>query len=108
MGTSAHLPSAPDTTPALNMKTAVALLALLGCAAALPQVLVLRDESVAPNGAEFRTAFELDNNINIETVGTAGAEGQSNMRGFYLVPGEGDVWTRVDWTADEAGFVASG
>ena len=62
------------------------MLALAGFASAMPQgpvVSVLRDDSVAPLGAVYRTDFELDNGVQVVEEGSPGIEGQTNVQGSY-------------------------
>ena len=44
---------------------------------------LLRDDSVAPLGANYRTAFEIDNGIKVEETGSPGSVGQTVVRGSY-------------------------
>ena len=62
------------------MKAAIcaAMLALAGIAGAMPQgpeVAVIRDDSIAPVGAVYRTDFELDNGIVVLEEGVEGPDG---------------------------------
>jgi len=97
------------------------MLALAGFASAMPQgpvVSVIRDDSIAPVGAIYRTDFALDNGVQVLEEGSEGVNGVgpdgetvgpvSVSRGSYSFTGEdGTVYT-VNWTADENGFVATG
>ena len=61
-----------------------AMLALAGFASAQgPVVSVLRDDSVAPLGAVYRTDFALDNGVQVVEEGSEGSAGQSNSQGSY-------------------------
>ena len=60
-----------------------AMLALAGLASAMPQgpeVTVIRDDSIAPVGAIYRTDFALDNGVQVLEEGS---EGQANSQGSY-------------------------
>ena len=62
------------------------MLALAGFASAMPQgqfVSVVRDDSVAPLGAVYRTDFALDNGIQVVEEGSPGVEGQTNVQGSH-------------------------
>ena len=55
-----------------------AMLALAGFASAMPQgpvVSVIRDDSIAPVGAIYRTDFELDNGMVVLEEGSEGVNG---------------------------------
>ena len=55
-----------------------AMLALAGFVSAMPQgpvVSVIRDDSIAPVGAVYRTDFELDNGIVVLEEGSEGIDG---------------------------------
>ena len=61
-----------------------AMLALAGFASAQgPVVSVLRDDSVAPLGAVYRTDFALDNGVQVVEEGSPGVEGQTNVQGSH-------------------------
>ena len=61
-----------------------AMLALAGFASAQgPVVSVLRDDSVAPVGAIYRTDFALDNGVQVVEEGSEGVEGVSVSQGSY-------------------------
>jgi len=69
---------------------------------------VIRDDSIAPVGAVYRTDFALDNGVQVVEEGSEGSEGQSNAQGSYSwTAPDGTVFT-VNWTADENGYVATG
>ena len=60
------------------------MLALAGFASAQgPVVSVLRDDSVAPVGAIYRTDFALDNGVQVVEEGSEGPEGTSVSQGSY-------------------------
>ncbi|XP_042859558.1 cuticle protein AMP1A-like [Penaeus japonicus] len=66
---------------------------------------LLLDEREDQGDGNFRYVFETSNGIFKETVGTPGAEGQSNMVGSYrFTDPDGNV-VEVRFTADENGFV---
>jgi len=97
-----------------NMKISAIVAAFLGLAAAAtaqslgPVVTVLRDDSVAPVGANFQTNLELDNGVVIQEEGRPGEKGQSNRSGSYSFVGNDGVTYTVNWVADELGFRATG
>ncbi|KAF2349618.1 Insect cuticle protein [Trinorchestia longiramus] len=102
-----------SSTNNLNMKIVI-LLALVGVAFAAKldglggNVQVLRDDSVAPVGARYRTSFQLDNGITVDEEGTEGSVGQSVVRGSYSYTSpEGEIIT-INYVADENGYRATG
>jgi len=88
-----------------------AMLALAGIAGAMPQgpeVAVIRDDSIAPVGAVYRTDFALDNGIEVLEEGSPGVNGTTNVVGSYSFQApDGQVYT-VTYVADENGVRATG
>jgi len=73
-----------------------------------PLISVLRDDSEAPLGANYRTNFELDNGVSVDETGSPGSVGQAVVQGTYsYISPEGENVV-VSYTADENGFVATG
>merc|ERR1712098_828313 len=101
-----YLLQTESTCITMKLTTILAAFAALACSAvALPQggadVTVVRDDSVAPVGAVYKTDFELSNGIAVQEEG---CEGQTNVVGSYSFTAEdGTVYT-VTFTADENGF----
>ncbi|XP_018008728.1 larval cuticle protein LCP-17 [Hyalella azteca] len=72
------------------------------------QIGVVRDDSVAPVGARYRTSFQTDNGITIEEEGSEGSVGQTVVRGSYSYTApDGQVIT-INYVADENGYRATG
>ncbi|XP_068216177.1 cuticle protein AMP4-like [Palaemon carinicauda] len=92
------------------MKFIAAFFCLVAVAAAAPQqeVAVLRDERVDQGDGNFNYAFAADNGIEMEVVGTPGAEGAVSMRGFYVLPLADGGFARIEFIADENGFQPTG
>ncbi|XP_068216172.1 cuticle protein AM1159-like [Palaemon carinicauda] len=84
----------------------VILFCLLAMSFAAPQedAQIIRDDRVDNGDGSFSYSFAADNGLEMEVEGTPGSEGQSNMRGYYLLPLESGGFARVDFVADEAGF----
>merc|ERR1711970_72426 len=98
------------TTTTIDMKLTTifgAILALAGLSAGAPQgapVAVIRDDSVAPQGALYRTDFALDNGVSVQEEGSPGVEGQANVVGsFSWTAPNGEQFT-VEFVSDENGF----
>merc|ERR1711973_192452 len=98
----------------VTMKVSAIVAAILGLAGLAarqnngPVVNVLRDDSVAPVGADFRTDFELDNGVSWQEEGRAGVEGQANHAGqFTFTAPNGETFT-LNFVADENGFQPTG
>merc|ERR1711931_305043 len=93
----------------VNMKLIV-LACLAAVAVAAPQLLeerevvVLRDDRLANEDGTFSYALEADNGIQTEVEGVAGAEGQINMRGSYMMPLADGTFALVTFIANENGF----
>merc|ERR1711942_87174 len=94
-----------------NMKIII-LAAFVALAAARPQfddelappVAIIREESDAIDGANFRHEFEADNGISQSMVGSADENGAQVMSGSYSFPlPDGSIAT-FNWVADAAGF----
>merc|ERR1711887_77119 len=73
-----------------------------------PVVNVLSDDSVAPVGADFRTAFTLDNGVSVQEEGQAGSLGQANHAGSYTFTAPNGETFTVNFVADERGFQPTG
>ncbi|XP_066941709.1 cuticle protein AM1159-like [Macrobrachium rosenbergii] len=69
-----------------------------------PEVNIIRQESTDNGDGNFRYSFAADNGIETEVVGTPGAEGQSNMQGYYVIALDNGAFARVEFVANEAGF----
>merc|ERR1712098_152645 len=108
-----YLLQTESTCITMKLTTILAAFAALACSAvALPQggadVTVVRDDSVAPVGAVYKTDFELSNGIAVQEEGSEGSEGQTNVVGSYSFTAEDGTVYPVTFTADENGFRATG
>ncbi|XP_064084533.1 cuticle protein AMP2-like [Macrobrachium nipponense] len=94
----------------LKMKFVVAFTCLVAVAVAAPQsdrdrnANIIKDERVDQGDGNFRYSFAADNGLETEVEGAPGSEGQSNMRGYYLLPLDGGGFARVEFVANEVGF----
>ncbi|XP_068215675.1 cuticle protein AM1159-like [Palaemon carinicauda] len=70
-----------------------------------PIVNIIGQESIDNGDGNFRYSFSADNGIETEVIGTPGAAGQSNMQGYYVIALDNGAFARVDFVADENGFV---
>lgn len=73
-----------------------------------PLVAVLRDDSQTPLGANYRTAFELDNGVSVDETGSEGSVGQAVVEGSYRYIAPNGEEIVVNYRADENGYVATG
>merc|ERR1711872_522692 len=69
-----------------------------------PPVAIIREESDAIDGANFRHEFEADNGISQSMSGSADASGASIMTGTYSFPLPDGTIATFNWVADAAGF----
>ncbi|KAK7081129.1 hypothetical protein SK128_027955 [Halocaridina rubra] len=79
----------------------------LASAAPRPQddvVAILVDERVDQGDGNFNYNFEADNGIKMQVSGTPGADGQSNMEGFYVLPLADGGFAEIRFVANENGF----
>ncbi|KAK3891950.1 hypothetical protein Pcinc_004165 [Petrolisthes cinctipes] len=88
-------------------------LVLLAClavvAAAAPQlaplpVAILRDDRQDNGDGNFQYIFETENGIAVESSGTPGIQGQSNMQGSFRYTLDDGRVVEVLYIADENGF----
>ncbi|KAK4304210.1 hypothetical protein Pmani_023844 [Petrolisthes manimaculis] len=88
-------------------------LVLLACmavvAAAAPQlaplpVAILRDDRQDNGDGNFQYIFETENGIAVESSGTPGIQGQSNMQGSFRYTLDDGRVVEVRYIADENGF----
>merc|ERR1712212_94384 len=106
MGIPEHDESDPTHT---NMKIII-VAAFVAFAAAAPQfdeappVAIIREESDAIDGANFRHEFEADNGIVQSMVGSADENGAQVMSGSYSFPLPDGTIATFNWVADAAGF----
>merc|ERR1712212_170130 len=92
-----------------NMKIII-VAAFVAFAAAAPQfdeapaVAIIREESDAIDGANFRHEFEADNGISQSMVGSADENGAQVMSGSYSFPLPDGTIATFNWVADALGF----
>nr|XP_045621206.1 cuticle protein AM1199-like isoform X1 [Procambarus clarkii] len=103
--------SEPNLLTAVSLFLQVIFACLAAVAAAAPQLLdsppvvaILRDDRRDDGNGNFNYAFEADNGIAVDISGTPGAEGQSNMQGFYRFTLPDGTIAEVRFIADENGF----
>ncbi|XP_064084343.1 cuticle protein AM1199-like [Macrobrachium nipponense] len=69
-------------------------------------IAILKDERVDHGDGNFQYAFETENGINVNAVGTPGSKGQSNIQGAFSFPLPDGTLAQVRYIADEFGFRA--